>query len=344
MRTHDSKAFWRLVAVIIFTFTLSGCYYTQLVSGQVKQWHKRQPVQALIQDSSQDPRLVENLKSVDRMIEFAFVQYGIDVRDSYRYYIDTGDSPPQWLVSAAPVFSVEPKQWCYPIAGCINYRNFWLREDAERLANELTRQGYDVSIHGASAWTTLGWFSDPIMSNWLSDDSIETARVLFHEVAHRAFYVNDDPDLNEAFASFFGDLMAREWAQSQGLEVPRTNFNYEVDQRIADTRSNLSDLYKSTLTHDEKLQEKSRIFDELSATYPTLSYLPSNNAELAMFSTYYLWVPAWQQQWRSCEDALSFLKYTEYLARLHDDERLAALGNNNCDANEEFNELLAGEI
>jgi predicted aminopeptidase len=75
-----------------------------------------------------------------------------------------------------------------------------------------------------------------------------------------------------------------------------------------------------------------------------LSYLPSNNAELAMFSTYYLWVPAWQQQWRSCEDALKFLKYTEYLARLHVDERLAVLGNNNCDANEEFNELLAGKI
>lgn len=335
MRTYDSKAFRRLATVVILATTLSGCYYTQLVSGQLKQWNDRQPVEALINDTNRDPELAENLRTVASMVNFAHVQYGIDVSDSYRYYINTGDAPPQWLVSAAPALSVEPKQWCYPIAGCVNYRNFWQREDADEVAAELSQRGYDVSIFGASAWSTLGWFSDPIMSNWLSDDPTETSRVLFHEIAHRAFYVSDDPDLNEAFASFFGDLMAREWAESQGLSAPTTAFSYDVDQRIADTRSRLSELYNSTRPKEEKLLEKYRIFEELSALYPDLDYLPSNNAELAMFSTYYLWVPAWQQQWHSCEDAISFLKYTDYLTQMPSDERRAALGNNNCDSNEE---------
>jgi len=329
MRTISSKTIRRFIAGLAL-FSLSGCYYTQLASGQINQWQQRELIYVLLLDPEVDSQLKRQLTDVRSMTEFAKAHYEIDATDSYRHYIDVGDAPPQWLVLAVPELSIEPKQWCYPIAGCVNYRNYWHRSDAEAEQRSLQSEGYDTAIVGASAWTTLGWFSDPIMSNWLSRERAETARVLFHEIAHRGFYVSDDPELNESFATFYGQLMASHWLRSIGEPAAQSDFDYPFLDAITSMRESLIAVFQTASDDQTKRAEKSTLFHQLQSQYPEQLNVPKNNAELALFGTYYLWVSSWETLWANCASSRQFHNRFVALQSLSYEERRRALSSAIC--------------
>ena len=121
-----------------------------------------------------------------------------------------------WNVFAAPPFSLEARQWCYPFAGCTPYRGYFSRDAALRAAQRFADEGLETYVGGVAAYSTLGWFDDPLLSTFIHWPEAELAELLIHETAHRRLWVADDVPLNEAFASFVGEEGARQWFAVQG--------------------------------------------------------------------------------------------------------------------------------
>ena len=125
---------------------------------------------------------------------------------------------------AAPEFSVKPLESCFLFAGCVSYRGFYSEEAAERHAAALVGQGYDVYVGGVAAYSTLGWFSDPVLSTFIQYPEPEVARIVFHELAHQVVYVKGDTMFNESFATAVEDEGVRRWLGREGTPAQRAGY------------------------------------------------------------------------------------------------------------------------
>ncbi len=310
-------------------------YYGQLSSGQLQQLNARQSVDELIANQTTDTELRRKLLLVETLLEFAKTHYELDAGDSYQYYIDVGSQPPQWLVSAAPEFSLTPKQWCYPIAGCMNYRNFWQKEDALKFASRLFETGYDTAINGAGAWSTLGWLSDPIMSNWLLRTDQSAARTLFHELVHRRFYFPNEPKFNEGLASALAEIMLYQWLFQTG-KTPSPLIPISTNEAISSKpfdvdqlKSELNTLFRSPLEESEKRVKKEEIYTAFANRFPE-HFVPINNAELALYRTYHDYSDELITLYYKCKDNHQFYQWVDYVGLLDSEAIKQALESPNC--------------
>lgn len=200
---------------------LSGCssvsYYSQLASGQWQLLRAREPVAEVIADPARPPVLREHLAQSQRARTFASEQLHLPDNQSYRLYADIGRPYVVWNVFATQEFSLSPQNHCFPIAGCVAYRGYYNQGAARGEAALLRQQGMDVSIGGVEAYSTLGWFNDPIMSSMMSWGDERLATLIFHELAHQRFYVKDDTEFNESYASFVEQEGTRQWRAARGL-------------------------------------------------------------------------------------------------------------------------------
>ena len=283
---------------------LAGCqslsYYTQAIGGHMKVMSKARPLADWLADPATPPELRERLETARRIREFASRELKLPDNKSYLAYADINRSYVVWNVFAAPEFSVEPRQECFPFTGCVSYRGFYSEEDARKHAARLREEGYDVYVGGVPAYSTLGWFDDPLLSTFIRYPDAQLARLIFHELAHQLVYAKGDTAFNESFAVTVEEEGVRRWLEHEKRSGELAAFHAaqarkrEAAERVAQTRERLAALYRMDLSREEKLQHKRAEWQRLRALYPSLPEEP-NNAFLASVALYTELVPAFER-------------------------------------------------
>ena len=296
---------WRLGGLAAGAMLLAvGCqslsYYTQAVGGHLKVMASARPVADLLADPSTDPQLVQRLATARRIREFASRELGLPDNGSYLSYADLNRPAVVWNVFAAAELSVEPKAECFPFTGCVSYRGFYAEADARRHAERLRADGYDVYVGGVPAYSTLGWFDDPLLSTFIRYPDPQLARLVFHELSHQLVYAKGETTFNESFAVAVEEEGVRRWLEAEGRSGELAAFRAqqsrqrEFAQRVSQARARLAAVYKMNLSREEMLEHKRGEWQRLRASYPGIPAEPSN-AFLASIAAYTELVPAFEQ-------------------------------------------------
>lgn len=326
---------------LLLAIGLSGCstYYGQLAVGQLSLLSQREPVAAIIDDPATAPQLRQRLAAALQARAFASSVLNLPDNDSYRVYADIQRPYVVWNVFATEEFSVTPLTHCFPIAGCVAYRGYYQDGRARGAAALLRAKGYDTLVAGVQAYSTLGWFDDPLLSSMLRWDDERLAGLIFHELAHQRLYVPDDTTFNESYASFVEREGMRQWRASRGLpEVADTAGEHYADlsRLVLQTRERLAALYASDLTENEMRAAKADEFSRMRQSYRRLRdgpwmgdtrfdrwmAQPLNNASLVPFGLYDTWVPAFAALFEAVGGNWArFHARVEALGRMPSDER-----------------------
>lgn len=266
----------RNIIVTGLALALAGCsaaeFYWQGVSGQVDLLTRARPIPEVVRDMP-DGMLKTKLAHVQAMRAFATRELALPDNASYTRYADVGRQFVVWNVFAAPQFSLAARQWCFPVAGCVAYRGYFAEADARAEADRLAAEGYDVHVGGVPAYSTLGYFDDPVLSTFIRYRDAELARLVFHELAHQIVYVKDDTSFNESFAVAVEEAGLARWQLAQRESPESAQFAADVAriQRMRNdfrsmiriTRDRLTTLYASDLSSNEKLARKAAIFADM---------------------------------------------------------------------------------
>ena len=343
--TRSRRDRWSRLFAAAVLLLIGGCanvsYYWQSVSGQLDVWWRERPVEEVIADPAVAETLKHKLARVLEIRAFASRELGLPDNPSYRRYADLERPYAVWNVLATPEFSVQPLEWCFPFAGCVSYRGYFAREAAERFSAELVEQGYDAYVGGVPAYSTLGWFADPVLNTFIHYPEAELARLVFHELAHQVLYVRDDTVFNESFAVSVEREGVRRWLARSGDAKQREQ--YERQQRIRaefsgliqDYRKQLDALYRSRLAPDAMRERKRAAFTGLEAEYRALRAgwngyggydrwfeQRPNNAQIASVAIYTQHVPAFEALLkREDGDLTRFYAAVRQLAALPSEER-----------------------
>ena len=295
---------WRLVAAASALALVVGCqslsYYTQAIGGHLKVMANARPIDDWLADPATDAQLRERLETARRIRAFASKQLGLPDNGSYLAYADLNRPAVVWNVFAASAFSVEPKAECFPFTGCVSYRGFYSEAEARRHADKLRQDGYDVYVGGVPAYSTLGWFDDPLLSTFIRYPDAQLARLVFHELSHQLVYAKGDTTFNESFAVTVEQEGVRRWLAAEGRTGELAEFRAtqerrrEFAQRVKQTRERLAVVYGSSLPNEAMLEQKRGEWQRLRQSYPGIPAEP-NNAFLASIAAYTELVPAFEQ-------------------------------------------------
>jgi predicted aminopeptidase len=278
---------------------LSGCetlaYYAQAVGGQMALMARTRPVAELLADPATPPSLRARLQRAREIRDYAVSELRLPDNASYRSYADIGRPYAVWNVVAAPEFSLEPLQSCFPVAGCVSYRGFFAEEDAERHAAGLRAEGNDAYVHGVPAYSTLGRFDDPLLSTFIGYADADLARLIFHELAHQVVYVKDDSTFNESFAVAVERESVRRWLAATGRGAALQDYlagqekSRQFAGEIEQASARLKLLYRQRIAPEAMRERKRAELEQLKrrlAGRQRLAELAPNNAFLASFATY----------------------------------------------------------
>ncbi|MGP1665583.1 MAG: aminopeptidase [Rhodanobacter sp.] len=327
-------------------------YYAQAAHGQAELVLHRRPLNTVVHDPATDSVLAARLVLAGQARRFASQRLGLPDNRSYTGYVDLHRSYVVWNVFAAPRFSVNAIPQCFPVAGCVAYRGWFNEAAAHTDAARLRARGDDVWVGGVPAYSTLGWFADPILSSMLSWDDDELDGTIFHELAHQLVYVKSDTAFNESFASFVQAEGLREWRQSRGLPANHSAvaeaMNSGFTQLVLNLRTRLKTLYASAANEAVMEAGKQR---EVAAfriryarwrdekwpgehRYDAWVAQPINNARLLPFGLYDQWVPSFARLFGEAEgDWPAFYAKVRKLAhepRMQRDQSLVQLCAAGC--------------
>ncbi len=345
------KALARSLVLLLVPVLLVSCetvsYYGQAARGQLSLLHGREDIEQLLADSSLDAQTRAKLQQVQQALDFAEHSLQLPSGGSYRSFTALDRPYVVWNVFAASEFSVEPTQWCYPIAGCVSYRGYFSEQAAQRYAERLRAQGLEVYSGGVDAYSTLGWFNDPLTSAVLRRPDHRLVALLFHELAHQRLYVPGDTEFNESFASFVEQEGLRRWLAQQGqsdapllAQIARENqLQQEFVQLVSAHREALRTLYGSDVPQTQMREGKQALQEQLRLDYQrwraTTSYTgydrwfegPLNNAQLATVASYNALVPFFADLLAQKQgDLPAFYAEVAALAELPAQERAQRLG------------------
>lgn len=270
----------RFSILLIPLLGLSSCrtfeFYSQAVGGQMEILRKSRPIPPIIADPQTDPALRRQLKAVEGIRAFAKEHLSLPGDESYGTYADLGRDYVTWVLYAAPEFSLKPKTWWYPTLGKLDYRGFFDDEEALKVGRELKKQGYEAVVNGVDAYSTLGWFHDPVLNCFVKNSDIDLAELIFHELTHRRLFRAGDTDFNESLATAYAEEGVKRWLKSQrrgadlrkyeALLVKRDEFYQEIET----TRRKLETLYASGKPDEEKRKLKAAALKDLQNRFITL--------------------------------------------------------------------------
>lgn len=339
----------KLTIVVCHVIWLGGCanlpYYAQAVNGHLNILRQSQPISAIIAHPDTDLRLKRVLTKVIQLREFASRELKLPDNQSYTSYADLQRPYAVWNVFATPEFSTELKKWCFIQAGCVSYRGFFSKTRAERYAEKLKNQGYDVYVGGVRAYSTLGWSNDPILNTFIGYSETELARLIFHELAHQVVYVPGNSVFNESFATAVEQEGVKRWFARNGSVFEQASFSTNQEMKLVFTklvlnhRKQLHKLYTSNKSVTEKRAAKARIFNELREEFLQLKAAKTefshydrwfaqelNNARLATVSIYTQLLPAFQTMLAQQNgDMNRFFQVVKELSKLPHHEQVAVL-------------------
>ena len=342
---------------VILAAGAGGCqapgYYAQAIRGQVRILRQRQPIDCLLADPHASPELKARFELVSRLRGFAASELKLPIGKQYLTYVDLGRPFAVWNVHAAPEFSLAPKKWFYPLVGSLKYRGYFAEADARDYARGLKREGWDVCVEGVEAYSTLGWFSDPLLNTFIHHSEAELAEILFHELAHQRLFLGGDTDFNEAFATVVGEEGTRRWFAAKGDAAGATAYRAGLERNrqfvalILQTRRRLESVYVDgkgacpgrggldVPATDWRRADKAQAIAELREGYARLKSSwdgysgydgwfagPLNNAQLNTVALYYDLVPGFEALLAAHGgDMEAFYQGVHAMRRLGRDER-----------------------
>jgi predicted aminopeptidase len=343
-----------LAAIVVATACLtSGCssigYVAQSVGGHMDLIQRARPVPQVLADTATPEPLRERLALTQRMRDYAIRELKLPDNDSYRRYAALDRPAVVWNVVAAPELSLTLKTWCFPVMGCVGYRGYFDRKQADALAAELKAQGWEAGVYGVPAYSTLGWTNwlggDPLLSTFIQWPEGELARLIFHELSHQVVYVNDDTMFNESFATAVERIGGARWLATQAGEAARTEYQ-QYDGRRRDfreltsrTRAQLQALYESAAPDADKRTRKAAILAAMRAEHQRIKaerwggftgydgwFDRANNAALGVQAAYNELVPGFERVFeQQGRDWDRFYTEVKRLAALPKVERQATL-------------------
>lgn len=332
----------------LLLLALAGCsttdYYLQLARGQYQLLSSREPIAKVLEDDSRDAPLRQRLAKVQDARRYAVSALRLPDNKSYTLYADVHRDYVVWNVFATPEFSLDAVESCFPIAGCLAYRGFYQQQAAEAHAAALRAKGYDTEVGGVAAYSTLGWFDDPVINTMMRWSDAHLIGTLFHELAHQQLFVKNDTAFNESFASFVEQQGLAEYAAVRGIdsaaETEREQREHDFVALVLDARRRLAAAYAASHGTEQLRAAKQAAFDELQARYRELRDTrwagykgydgffaePLNNARLLPFGLYDQWVPAFATLFREQGGSWNaFYAAAAKLGKLEPQARLARL-------------------
>jgi predicted aminopeptidase len=297
-----------IMLILLLLVTLGSCrisYLTQAMAGHLRIMKARRPIEKILKNGNLDQQSKDKLKLVLEIHGFAIRELGLPDNKSYTLYSEVRGEYLGWNVYCAPKFSVEPKTWCYPVAGCVVYHGYFKKENAVEFAGKMKKQGLDVYVSPFSAYSTLGWYNDPILSTQLRYDSVDLAGLIIHELAHQKFYKSGDSRYSEGFAVTVERAGVLRWLGSLGREdqIAQAKSGWdEYDRRVdkmLKARSDLNDLYLSHKDTLFLLKQKDSILNNLERDL-NITGKKINNAWLIPVNTYHSLIPDFQSILDSC--------------------------------------------
>ena len=335
--------------IFVMVTMLTACghftYYTQAVGGQLEIFGRSQPIENVLEGTDTPPFLKEQLRNILEIRAFAIQELHLPGDTSYTHYADLKRPYAMWSVFATPTFSLKPKEWCFFFVGCVSYLPYFDAKLAFQLAEKLKAQDYDVYVGGTIAYSTLGWFNDPVFNTMLDLSKPEMAGLVFHELAHRFLYVPGDTAFNESFATAVEEIGTARWLAVYG--TPEMTVKYQQTKQyetsftelVLDTRDHLQQLYQENipLTHIKSAKEYT--LKMLHDHYQVLKktewvnfsgydgwFKDLNNAKLASVATYRDYVPAFKALLAEQNGDLSaFYQAAIHLGKLPESQRHARL-------------------
>ncbi|MES2538747.1 MAG: aminopeptidase [Pseudomonadota bacterium] len=330
------KTRWRIALSGGLLALVSGCaqlgYYVQAMQGHYTMLSEARPIDEWLADPHVGDKLKGRLAQVKQIRGFAARELGLPDNGSYKSYADLKRPFVLWNIVATPELSMTPAQWCFPVAGCVNYRGYYSKREAQAFAAELRRGGHDVQVAGVTAYSTLGWFDDPVLSSFIQYPDGELARLVFHELAHQVAYAKDDTQFNESFAVAVEEAGVERWLARYGDDKMRQTYAaYEGRKQdflalLLKYRKQLEANYGRQVSDTEKRRNKKEIFQSLQDEYQLLKTTwggyagydrwfaePLSNAHLASIATYHDLVPGFRAL---LAHEKSFGKFYETVRRL----------------------------
>jgi len=339
----------QIILIVLFTLSATGCesirYYGQAIHGQVSILNKRQPIDRLLTKPDTPDKLKVKLRQVLRIREFAENELHLPANKNYLSFVALERPYVAWNVFAALEFSIKPKTWCFPIVGCTAYRGYFSEKNASIYAEKLKKEGLDVYIGQVAAYSTLGWFDDPILSTVIYRSETGLAALIFHELAHQILYVDDDTTFNESFATAVEQEGLRRWMvatnndHAYGDYLQSRERRLQFNQLVIKYRDQLESLYNKDIPIDDKRYHKALIIEALREEYEHRKQRwqgysgydqwfrePINNAKINTVSTYHELVPAFHNLiQRSQGNLMQFYETCQNLAKKPKAERLRRL-------------------
>ena len=297
--------FFVCLTLALACLSLGGCYVLQAATGQLQVMRHSKPIDKVLVDPATTAATRAGLELVVAARQFAEAELDLPSSGSYRRYADLGRPYVVWNVVATPEFAVEPRRWCFPVAGCVAYRGYFKESRARSQALDLFLRGDDVAVAGIATYSTLGHLPDPVFGPMLAWRETRLVGTIFHELAHEQIYFPGDSEFNEAFASVVEEEGVRRWLETSGRPAELQAFLLAADREaefaalLRESRRKLARLYQSGLPVTEMRVEKQREFGRLKFAYEQLRrrwggypgfddwFARSlNNAHLASVATY----------------------------------------------------------
>ncbi len=345
---QGSRAPW-VFTLILPLAMLGGCaqlgYYAQAMQGQMSLMRSAKPIDTWLADPSVEDKLKTRLRLAREIRAFAASELGLPDNGSYKTYADLKRPYVTWNVVATPELSLKPTQWCFPIAGCVDYRGYYSRDAAQAFGDGLRVQGKDVRVSGVPAYSTLGWFNDPMLSTFIEYPEVEIARLIFHELAHQVAYAPGDSQFNEAFATAVEEFGVARWLERHADDAMRERYQQyrqrkeDFLQLLSEHRRQLDVNFARDVPDAEKRTAKRQIFASMKQQYEVLKtdrwqgYAGYDrwfadgisNAHFALSSTYHDLVPAFRGLYAELDDLPRFYARVKSLAKQDKTRRRAAL-------------------
>lgn len=316
----ENRFYWWLLAGSLLL--LSGCqlgYYGQAVKGHLDLMGARQPVADVVADPETPVAVRRQLALAGDVLTFADESLALPARNVYQDYVHLRDDAVVWNVVAAPPYSLEPRTWCYLLLGCLSYRGYFDRADAEALAEKLDAEGRDTYVGGAIAYSTLGWFADPLTTPMIDRSGPALVELLIHELVHRRLYIRDDTRFNESLATMVAREGTLRYLARHDLQVDLDRWQQRDRARdaflalVGETREQLGELYTSGADEATMAERKAALIEGLRENYRARAeQLPAlrayagffegrlNNARLNGVHDYYGLVGTFQEVLLSC--------------------------------------------
>ena len=344
----------RASLLLLGIIAISGCstvgYLTHTTNGHLAVVTSKEPITDILAKGKYSAQQREQLANVLRIRAFASDHIGLPDNKSYTEYVNLNRDYVTWSIFATDELSLQPTTWCFWIVGCVPYRGYFSEEKAEGFAEKLRASGHDVYVAPIPAYSTLGWFTDPLLSSMLRNGEIITAEYIFHELVHQQLYIKNDTNFNEAFASAVARVAVIDWLQAEGNTEGVDRYRAAIRKRLElfsltqQLREELTSIYSSDSTDQQKRQQKRQAFQQHRERIYKLtehwsngeayrnSVLRSlNNAKLNAQSTYNDLIPSFITLFDNCgKNYQRLYEVVASMEKLDKDQRLEYLSEGNC--------------